>query len=261
MSYAPGYSLAVGKRLVIDNLWGPELDALRGALGWSEYYAVGFCCTWWANTRAAKVYHGSRGMLEASLPESEVPASRLFDLLFTAGFIQKAGPGYCIVGNQAPILSREARRAAGAAGGEAKAKAPPPPPKKAARQKKAAAAPAPKSTEHQEATKKAWAAYIAAYEARYGVPPIRNAKVNGQMKNLVLRVGRDEAPDLLKFYVEHADIGYRRRSHELGMALRDAESLMTQYKTNRVVLQQDLQFESRDEAMVAQMRRIESGSI
>ncbi|CAJ7031507.1 Replication protein 15 [Burkholderia pseudomallei] len=78
-----------------------------------------------------------------------------------------------------------------------------------------------------------WAAYSEAYVARYGVEPIRNAIVNSQMLHFVERVGVAEAPEIARFFVRHGNGYYVRRSHAVGLLLQDAESVRTQWATQR----------------------------
>ena len=52
----------------------------------------------------------------------------------------------------------------------------------------------------QEACREIWSAYSAAYEARYQTLPIRNAKVNRNVNDLLKRLG-GEAAAVAAFYV------------------------------------------------------------
>jgi hypothetical protein len=79
----------------------------------------------------------------------------------------------------------------------------------------------------------AWEAYREAFFGRYGVEPVRNAIVNAQMLHFVERIGRLEAAAVARFYVEHNDGYYVRRTHAVGLLLHDAEALRTQWATNR----------------------------
>lgn len=82
-----------------------------------------------------------------------------------------------------------------------------------------------------------WAAYAAAYEARYGVAPSRSATVNSQLANFVSRIPRADAPAVAAFYVGHNDAYYIKRGHQVGVMLRDAEKLRTEWFTNRKTTQ------------------------
>lgn len=75
-----------------------------------------------------------------------------------------------------------------------------------------------------------WDAYARAYERRYSATPVRNVKVNGQLANLVSRLG-SEAPSVAEFYVGHDDPFYVRQMHSADYLVRDAEKLRTQWAT------------------------------
>lgn len=96
---------------------------------------------------------------------------------------------------------------------------------KAARQK----------TDAQIANANTWDAYTIAYLERYGVEPVRNAKVNGQIAQLVQRLGADEAPQVAMFYVTINDSFFIRASHEFGLLVSRAEGIRTQWITGRQV--------------------------
>jgi hypothetical protein len=82
-----------------------------------------------------------------------------------------------------------------------------------------------------------WAAYAAAYQARYGAAPVRNAKVNAQIAQLVSRLGHEEAPRVAAFYVGHNGQLYVRAVHGVDLLLRDAEGLRTQWAQGRQITQ------------------------
>lgn len=84
-------------------------------------------------------------------------------------------------------------------------------------------------------TSATWKAYSASYALRYGVEPVRNAKVNGQLANLLRRVSAEEAPLIAKFYVEHPDAFYGKKGHSVDMLLQDCEKLRTEWATDRHV--------------------------
>lgn len=82
-----------------------------------------------------------------------------------------------------------------------------------------------------------WAAYESAYLARYGVKPVRNATVNGQLANLVNRLGAEESPGVAAWYVSHRNQFYVSCGHSVGMLLRDCEKLRTEWATGRQATQ------------------------
>lgn len=76
-----------------------------------------------------------------------------------------------------------------------------------------------------------WAAYSSAYLRRYSVEPVRNAKVNGQLKQVVDRLGAEEAAHVAEFYVGLRDNRYTRAMHSVDLLLHDCEQLRTQWAT------------------------------
>lgn len=74
-----------------------------------------------------------------------------------------------------------------------------------------------------------WAAYAAAYERAYGTPPVRNARVNGQVAQLVARLGAEEAPKVAAWFVGHRNRWYVQAGHSIGALLHDAEKLHTEF--------------------------------
>lgn len=81
----------------------------------------------------------------------------------------------------------------------------------------------------------AWEAYSSAYTMRYGTPPVRNARVNGQLAEFVKRLGAEEAPRVAVFYLTHNRAAYVRSQHAVGLMLADAEGLRTEWATSRSV--------------------------
>jgi hypothetical protein len=82
-----------------------------------------------------------------------------------------------------------------------------------------------------------WVAYEAAYRARYGVDPVRNATVNGQLAQLLRRLGHDEAPAVAAWYLASKNAFYVASGHSVANLLRDAEKLRTEWATGRQVTQ------------------------
>ena len=80
-----------------------------------------------------------------------------------------------------------------------------------------------------------WSTYAYAYGARYAVQPVRNAKINSQIVQLVKRLGADEAPAVAAFYVRHNNALYVRANHCVDLLLRDCEGLHTQWANGRTV--------------------------
>lgn len=106
--------------------------------------------------------------------------------------------------------------------------APPAPPPAPARAPKPA-----KESKEPPPTVGTWKAYANAYSVRYHVDPVRNATVNGQLANLVARLGADEAPAVAAFYVRSNNSRYVGAGHSVGMLVQDAEKLRTEWATGR----------------------------
>lgn len=85
-----------------------------------------------------------------------------------------------------------------------------------------------RETEIQAKCRETWGAYSKAYFSRYGTEPVRNQKINSQIKQIVERLGK-EAPLVAEFYVTHNDNFYVRKLHEIGLLLANAENLRTQW--------------------------------
>ncbi|WP_440030457.1 helix-turn-helix domain-containing protein [Chromobacterium amazonense] len=81
-----------------------------------------------------------------------------------------------------------------------------------------------------------WAAYAEAYRLRYGVDPVRNATVNGQIANFVKRLG-ENAPHVAAYFVGSSSAFYVSKGHAVGTMLCDAEKLHTEWATGRRVTQ------------------------
>jgi len=82
-------------------------------------------------------------------------------------------------------------------------------------------------------TRATWDAYSAAYHARYGVDPVRNASVNGKLAQFVKRIGAQESPLVAGFYLRSNKATYVRDKHAVGWLLKDAETLRTEWVTGR----------------------------
>ena len=80
-----------------------------------------------------------------------------------------------------------------------------------------------------------WESYSQAYNGRYGAMPVRNAKVSGQIKLFVGRIGMGEAPLVIAFFVQHNAQYYVKKMHDIGTLLADAEKIRTEWATNHRV--------------------------
>lgn len=88
---------------------------------------------------------------------------------------------------------------------------------------------APENSESKDACARTWNSYENAYLARYRVKPVRNAKVNGQVKSFVSRIGYENSPDVAEFYLRHNGQRYVANAHPVGLMLIDAEKLNTEW--------------------------------
>ena len=92
-------------------------------------------------------------------------------------------------------------------------------------------------TELQQACKQVWQQYSTAYYQRYQVEPVRNAKVNGQVKSFVKRIGYDNAPHVAAHFVSSNTAYYVSRGHSVDCLLSDAEKLHTEWATGKSITQ------------------------
>lgn len=80
-----------------------------------------------------------------------------------------------------------------------------------------------------------WQAYGDAYFNRYGAAPVRNARINRMIQDLLDRLPADEAPAVAAFYLRSASAFYVAKGHPVGLLLADAEKLRTEWATGRSV--------------------------
>jgi hypothetical protein len=78
-----------------------------------------------------------------------------------------------------------------------------------------------------------WEAYAAAYHARYGDWPVRNARVNGQLAQFVRRVPAAEAALIAEHFLRSSNARYIHSGHSIGSLLADAEKLRTEWATGK----------------------------
>jgi len=76
-----------------------------------------------------------------------------------------------------------------------------------------------------------WESYEKAYFNKYGVDPVRNAKVNSQISQLRKRLG-DDAVHVAGWFLTHRNGWYTQKMHSLDCLLNDAEKLRTEWATN-----------------------------
>jgi hypothetical protein len=73
-------------------------------------------------------------------------------------------------------------------------------------------------------TTASWEAYAAAYAKRYGIEPLRSAKVNAALKSIVQTVGAEKAPKLVAHYVSLGGF-YAECQHDVAILLRDMQKV------------------------------------
>ena len=82
-------------------------------------------------------------------------------------------------------------------------------------------------------TFKVWANYAMAYRRRYSTWPVWNAKVGGQLGQLVDRLGADVAHHVAAHFLKTSDAAVLRKCHSLNELLANAESYHTQWVTGQ----------------------------
>ena len=80
-------------------------------------------------------------------------------------------------------------------------------------------------------TKELWESYSAAYRNRYGVDPVRNATVNGQLSQIIKRLGEKDSPHVATYFVDLEDSWYCKQGHPVGAFLKDCEKIRTMWAT------------------------------
>lgn len=98
----------------------------------------------------------------------------------------------------------------------------------------------PTDGEGRDANRACWDAYRQAYFEKYEVEPVRNVTVNSQIANFVKRVGGEDAPEIVRFYLKHNDAKYLKNTHSFGFCLMDAETLRTQWMKNQPITSLDV---------------------
>lgn len=95
-------------------------------------------------------------------------------------------------------------------------------------------------SKNKEHNRLAFESYKNAFYLRYKIEPVRSAKTNAAIAQIVSRVGHEEAPGMLDFFVWHNDPFYLKSMHQIGLALRDCESLRIQYLKGKPITMKDV---------------------
>ncbi|PZT22697.1 hypothetical protein A7X88_02780 [Stenotrophomonas maltophilia] len=93
-------------------------------------------------------------------------------------------------------------------------------------------------TDLQAACRATWAAYATAYRTRHGVAPVRNAKVNSNVRQIVQRLGYSEAPLVAAWFLTVNERYVVQNMHDLGALLAKCEAYRTQWATGRQVTEE-----------------------
>lgn len=83
----------------------------------------------------------------------------------------------------------------------------------------------------QDECREIWREYSRAYMNRYSTEPVRNAKVNAQIRQLRQRLGAD-ARWVAGFYADLNDKFFVERCHDLGLLVSQCEAIRTRWATN-----------------------------
>lgn len=92
-------------------------------------------------------------------------------------------------------------------------------------------------TELQAACRATWTAYATAYRERHSVAPVRNAKVNANVRQIVQRLGHVEAPLVAAWFLTVNERYVVQNMHDLGSLLSKCEAYRTQWATGRQMTQ------------------------
>lgn len=103
-------------------------------------------------------------------------------------------------------------------------------------------------TDLQAACRATWAAYASAYRDRHGVPPVRNAKVNSNVRQIVQRLGHGEAPLVAAWFLTVNERYVVQNMHDLGALLAKCEAYRTQWATGRQMTQASAQQQDQTQA-------------
>lgn len=114
--------------------------------------------------------------------------------------------------------------------------------------------------EETELFRKTWFSYSEAYARRHGTKPLRNGMINRQITGVIRRLGQ-EAPDVAEFFLTHNDSYYVRTMHPVGMLLKDAEKLRTEWITGRKMTGQTARAAEKESTMNDQLARISRGEL
>lgn len=247
-----------------------KFEALRRSMGWSQAETLGALVLFWHGTRLDRVVAELPEVVKGYLPVVPAEAAKLLKAMQACGYVWPVPGGKLqIDGNEAIADLSMARSRAGQRGRDSQMQAfakssrkkAKPEAKQTEQPKALAVVKEPPPTASKEANRACWAAYEEAYRDRWGAAPLRNAKVNSCIAQFVQRIGREQAPEVIRFFVMHPDQGYVRGMHQINLALRDAEALYTQWMTGNTVTAQQAMDTQKNAAVDSQLARIRSGRL
>lgn len=215
---------------------------------------LGILVHFWASTRLQGVERITEGELRRYVPLGADGSDVLIQAMLGCGYLEADRDQIHVVDNKGLEARLIKRREDGAAAGRKSAA-------KRAPVKRKASKPKEGPTPFQIACTMAWNAYANAYEARFRQDPTDNAKVRSLVQTFVKRVGQKEAPEVLHFYVYHPNDFYMQRGYQLDHAVRDAESLRTQWANNTPITRQAVGMIASEAAYQEQQRQIKAGLI
>lgn len=103
-----------------------------------------------------------------------------------------------------------------------------------------------------------WDAYSSAYEKRWNTKPVRHAKVNSLLCQVVDALGADTAPLVADFYLSHNEYLYVRARHPPNLLVRDVDSLHTQWVTGIKATQSEAKSAGQQDDAREQVKRVEA---
>lgn len=253
-----------------EELSAARFAALQQARACSGPELIGTLALFWAETRQRELECAPAPEVAACLPVApQLRDAWLADML-AVGYLTQDDAGVHIRDNEGLGAKKAAYRAAGAKGGLQRAKqARAPRTKRAPKAAKAVAMVVAPSVEVAEpllitegktpaaaANARAWHAYATAYHAKLRQWPVRNAKSNALIAQVVQRIGQQDAPAVLDFYVSHPNAIFMERLYPLELAVRNIESLRTQWANGQAITRDEVEWMAKGDALERQRQRM-----
>lgn len=112
----------------------------------------------------------------------------------------------------------------------------------------------------REIASRIWSVYDEEYQLRYQQSPVRNAAVNSKISQIAKRLGA-EAPEVVRFFVNHPKTFYVSKLHDIGLCLADAEALRTQWARGKAITESDVKKYADNQTRSELFRKIAEGKI